>query len=544
MLPTIRPLPAALLLASLCGASAQAATFIVNDPSDNPDMTLGDGQCYVIGGGCTLRAAIEEANASPGPHAIHFDFSGAPATIRPGTTLPAITRQVTIDGYAGGAGVPNTLAEGHDADVRIRLDGANISGAAAGLRFEWGSAGSVLRGLAITRFSWYGVNLSSAADNITIAGNFIGTDASGTGGDATGALANGFAGIEIANGAAGTVIGGPGAADRNLIVGAAGTTGVRLSHAAGATVRGNYIGTGRAGTSRVGTQLGIDVGRTENTTTLAGNVIGAGQRGILIGNGVRNVNIQANRIGVGADGAANIGGAWYGIQITNGGQTADSPARITVDGNTIGHWALYGIYAQRVGAAPALRYLRFTRNSIHGNGELGIQLATSSPSESAAPGSPAPVTVNSGQNPPAIQSAASGAGGTAVQFSFTGEPGTDQTIEAFANTACHASGWGEGRTYLGEVVITTNASGSYAGSAVLPPVPVGTWLTMTASSDGRAGQYETSELSQCVQVQGGGPGGNPGGAVAVPTLGHAALALLSGLLAGAGALRRRKRYGE
>ena len=164
-----------------------------------------------------------------------------------------------------------------------------------------------------------------ASDNVTIAGNFIGTDGSGSGGDETGALTNGFTGIEIANNAAGTTIGGPAPADRNLIVGASNSTGIRLSHASGATVRGNYIGTDRAGTTQRGTRLGIDLGRTENTTAIEGNVIGANQRGILIGNGVRDVNIQANRIGVGADGVADIGGEWHGIHITNGGQSALSP---------------------------------------------------------------------------------------------------------------------------------------------------------------------------------------------------------------------------
>ena len=86
-------------------------------------------------------------------------------------------------------------------------------------------------------------------------------------------------------------------------------------------------------------------------------------------------------------------------------------------------------------------------------------------------------------------------------------------------------------------MVTTDAGGSYTGSATLPAVPAGTWLTMTSSSSGgRAGRYETSEFSQCVQVQGGGPGG----ATPVPTLGNAALALLSACVAGLGALRRRR----
>jgi hypothetical protein len=528
-------LSAIALASALLAPAAGAATFVVDNDTDAPDHTLGDGVCYVFGGGCTLRAAIEQANALPGPHTIHFDFSGAPTTISPGTSLPSIATQVTIDGYAGGTGTPNTLATGHDANIRIRLDGTNIPGAASGLSFLWGSAGSVVRGLAVTRFGWYGVVIGNAA-NVTVAGNFIGTDGSGTGGDETGALANGFSGIEISNNAAGATIGGSAPADRNLIVGAGNGTGIRLSYASATTVRGNYLGTDRAGTSRRGTETGIAVSRTDGTTTIEGNVIGAGQTGVSITNGVNDVLIQSNLIGVGADGAASIGGTQNGVLISNGGQSAVSPARITVGGNTMAHWAHNGIRAQRTGgAAPALRHLRFTRNSLFGNGALGIELINASPSEGATPGSLAPANVNSGQNPPTIQGAASGAGGTAVQFSFAGAPGTSQTLEVFANTACHASGWGEGRIYLGETVVTTDASGHYTGIATLPPVPMGTWLTMTASSEAQPGQYETSEFSQCVQVQGGGP-------APVPTLGHALLALMSALVA-SGALLGRRRLG-
>src|SRR5438128_2727619 len=46
------------------------ATFTVNDQSDAVDNNIGDGVCLAANGKCTLRAAIQEANArfaaSPG----------------------------------------------------------------------------------------------------------------------------------------------------------------------------------------------------------------------------------------------------------------------------------------------------------------------------------------------------------------------------------------------------------------------------------------------------------------------------------------------
>src|SRR5439155_5219941 len=47
--------------------AAQAATFTVNRTTDQPDAGAArDGVCAITGGGCTLRAAIQEANATSG----------------------------------------------------------------------------------------------------------------------------------------------------------------------------------------------------------------------------------------------------------------------------------------------------------------------------------------------------------------------------------------------------------------------------------------------------------------------------------------------
>lgn len=46
--------------------SVQAATFVVDNEIDDIDNTPGDGVCAAEVGGCTLRAAIQEANALPG----------------------------------------------------------------------------------------------------------------------------------------------------------------------------------------------------------------------------------------------------------------------------------------------------------------------------------------------------------------------------------------------------------------------------------------------------------------------------------------------
>jgi len=51
---------------------AGAATFTVNTTASAPDALPGDGVCATTlpGAPCTLRAAVEESNASPGADAI------------------------------------------------------------------------------------------------------------------------------------------------------------------------------------------------------------------------------------------------------------------------------------------------------------------------------------------------------------------------------------------------------------------------------------------------------------------------------------------
>ncbi|MGA9334838.1 MAG: hypothetical protein WBV39_11225, partial [Rudaea sp.] len=57
----------ALLLGS---AGICASTFTVNDPIDAVDTSPGDGVCASAAGTCTLRAAIQEANALAGPDTV------------------------------------------------------------------------------------------------------------------------------------------------------------------------------------------------------------------------------------------------------------------------------------------------------------------------------------------------------------------------------------------------------------------------------------------------------------------------------------------
>ena len=68
-------LVAALALATVLALTPDRASaalpIAVNSTLDRPDRSIGDGVCATVGGGCTLRAAIQEANALLGQDTIN-----------------------------------------------------------------------------------------------------------------------------------------------------------------------------------------------------------------------------------------------------------------------------------------------------------------------------------------------------------------------------------------------------------------------------------------------------------------------------------------
>jgi CSLREA domain-containing protein len=103
--------PTFLLLAALVAAPASAGSFTVNSEADVPDDNIGDGECHaVLGlpGVCTLRAAIQEANANPGADTISLTAGQRYTLTRIGQDDTAssgdldITDNVTIFFFASG----------------------------------------------------------------------------------------------------------------------------------------------------------------------------------------------------------------------------------------------------------------------------------------------------------------------------------------------------------------------------------------------------------------------------------------------------------
>ena len=88
------PVLAAAFLAS--AAASAAATFTVTTTGDS--------------GAGSLRQAITDANAAAGADTIAFNIPGAGVhTIVLGSALPAVTDEITIDGYSQPGTSVNTL---------------------------------------------------------------------------------------------------------------------------------------------------------------------------------------------------------------------------------------------------------------------------------------------------------------------------------------------------------------------------------------------------------------------------------------------------
>jgi uncharacterized repeat protein (TIGR01451 family) len=226
-------------------------------------------------GAGSLRQAITDADAAGDGSVITFQIPGSGVhTIAPLTALPPVTAAITIDGttQTGAQANTNTMDQADNAVMLIELSGANDSAGDMGLTIS--GAGATVRGLTIDNWrgqsnSGVGVEISGA--RVTIAGNFIGTDASGETRGANGG------GIRIDAGAADLTIGGTNPADRNVIAGNFNDVdtggGVVTTGIDNLRIVGNYVGIDAAGETALVPTSELDSGITL-TAAGSGLIIG------------------------------------------------------------------------------------------------------------------------------------------------------------------------------------------------------------------------------------------------------------------------------
>ena len=148
---------------SQCITAVEQFTYTVTSVADGGDSDVGDGLCDNGSGDCTLRAAIEEANATTEASLIQFDIPGAgPHTIQPGIPLPEITEPLVIDGYTQPGASPNTSTTSSNAVLKIELDGTNAIPTADGLVVK--ASNTTVKGLVVNRFPQFGIQFTFEPD--------------------------------------------------------------------------------------------------------------------------------------------------------------------------------------------------------------------------------------------------------------------------------------------------------------------------------------------------------------------------------------------
>jgi CSLREA domain-containing protein len=531
---TLLALSAGVLTTEPLGA---ATSFTVDSVADDADASPGDGACATANRGCTLRAAIEEANLRTGPDAIAFDIPGKGVhTIQLGGQLPALedtSGPTTIDGYTQPGSSPNTDPSVSNATITVQITSAPGAFAVSrGLYVT--SSGNTVRGLALFKLK-NPITLYGGDDN-TVAGNFVGTDAAGDYA-ASGYVAAGD-GVLMVHGARRNIIGGTSAADRNVVSGNARrgivASGLRADYN---RVINNIVGLGPKGDKRLANiKHGVDL-----NSGASQNVVGGaqpGERNVISGNGWTGVEIshladtvenKVIRNFIGTDATGN-GAPAYAYNGTQGVHLQDKVNNNEVTRNVIGNNRTEGVRIAQNAFNNLLQYNRIgvsldgktpipnddagvtlgnnsdqnrigpnntiannpvgvqittedsdfntiTLNSIFGNTQLGIDLR---PIGSANPNDEGDADrgANEQLNFPVI--------GTATTLSVTGRACGGCTVEVFLADG-GAGAYGEGKTFVG----SATASGAGIFSVPVSGVANGRYVTATATDS--AGN--TSEFS-------------------------------------------------
>lgn len=350
------------------------------------------------------------------------------------------------------------------------------------------------------------------ASNNVVQGNFVGTDITGTV-----ALPNSSVGIWITNAPANT-IGGASSGFRNVISGNL-RNGIFISGvlAFANVIQGNYIGTDVAGSTPVANGFGLPVidiaGGIDIDgapyTRIGGSQIGDGnlisgniRNGIAIGGpGATNTVIQGNFIGTKADGVSALGNEWNGIEFraVGGGGNALIGGTNPEAFNRIAFAQVSDRDGVRIRPAASNTRILIMGNSIFSNGldinGLGIDIGDNgvNPNDSCDGDGGG----NLQQNYPVLTAAFSGSG-TTVQGYLNSTANSSFRLQFYANQVADTSGYGEGKTYLGEAFINTGNNCTSTVFTVTFPgvVTVGNHVSATAVDAAN----NTSEFSQNVLV--------------------------------------------
>ncbi len=317
------------------GGAEPGVTFVVDSTGDEGDADAGDGICDTAAATCTLRAAIQEANASPDKDTINFQIGSGVRRIVLDAILPPITEPVVIDGSTQPGFQQLPLQR-----PLIMIDGSELNGY-DGLAVSGGD--SEIRWLILGGFAKaiYLVN----GDGNTVEHNWIGLNPTGNGAEPN------QTGVVVTS--ASNVIG-----PRNVISGS--TLDGVFVQGEGNDVSGNSIGTNAIGgplpNGRDGVRVGDFSAVSENTiahnkqygvdvlgesNSIDSNHIFKNEKGgiYLLGSNVTGNVIAENRIGTDSTGAVGLGNDGDGVYLGGPGNTVEDNTIAGNVGNGVAIWS-------------------------------------------------------------------------------------------------------------------------------------------------------------------------------------------------------------
>ncbi len=292
---------------------AWSATFIVNSTADTPDDNPGNAICADASGNCTLRAAIQEANALAGSDAITLGTATYTLTGAAGDDLALsgdldITQNVTVTG----TGTTNTFINGGSVDRVFDIDpsGSGVTVTVSDLTIQSGNVPGESGGGIRNRGT---LSLTAA----TLSGNVTGIDGGGilnlgiltlTSSTVSGNTATGDGG-GIFNGSGNTLTVTASTVTNNNTTGT-GSDGGGIFNAGSATLTNSTITDNTANDAGGGIFNATGATATINNATISNNTGTTGNGDGILNSGAATLTntIVANNVGNNCSGGITSGG--------------------------------------------------------------------------------------------------------------------------------------------------------------------------------------------------------------------------------------------
>lgn len=417
----------------------------------------------------------------------------------PGNIFLANSESCTIAGNKIGTDISGTLRLG--GNFGIKIDNSTFST----IGTNGNGTGDTNEGNLISG-NGDGIYLLNGSNNITIAGNRIGINASGTA-----VLYNSMNGILVI-GAHDNLIGtnANGISDsyeRNIISGNT-ESGILLKGDRN-RVSGNYIGLDATGLYSITNQdFGVEIvdgftnyiGSNGDSIrdSIEGNVISGNTDGGIL---IKQTNdpivpygtrVYGNKIGTNANGSSPIPNLGAAIKIDGAG---DNQIGYTPNlGNLIAYHDPNPGVVFIDNDAPYATGNTFLGNSMYQN-SIGIDLEGNGVTlNDNTDGDSGP---NELQNYPVLISAASTGTSISVILSLNSKPDKSYAIDFYWSPSCNSTGYCEGKQYLGNTSIITENDGNYSGQVAIEASIIDPgYITATVTYAG-----STSEFSQCIELE-------------------------------------------